>query len=1399
LTFRLDAPSSHRLCLEVSSFKYYGSEGSLQLGYPVDILGMKPVVGALEMLTNLATITHAKSAVLSSRQSQAGCVTDLGSPKSASQIDLFTQLNQSPQKKLKRASSHNSKVGPAPNELFALLGSRNAQGGSNVPSQDHITTEVPSSMLAPVAEEKLLGAPTRPETKANSQAHNFNSVQSLASPDDQVLQTGVYYQQEQSPTRPNGKKENDQESEESNLDTYHHSAKKSGSQAINVDSGIEVSSALFLDRFQESHPFKGMKRIPRNFVRISKAQQTLLDLDDAWFEPEGTDCRRNANIPTQVQKDLTTFLSRKPTAKDCQSESDDSESDSNKSECEDDAVKVEGYVHMIADNGDLKHIDSLPICREISPVGTGKQTRSPILVQSYAALSLASVCADGEDLPEDVESMSWSLSPPRSVVSKPFDSIDGVSPAVIIQSTTHDQELSDAESLPEILQTSQATRPRFSPGNVNFPSSSAADEDELEIGVAYAVGDYVEGQSEHDHNTERLDLPCTAPQSSKFVQVERTPQQANPQRNSNQSKREKAPDSGQAHRTTSHGNVDSDHIIPGTFEDTSPNPVGDTETLVDAPSTTCISENLEVNNSKINQSPARSHGQISDEVEDEGFESRISTQQSKGLGQAGADCSQSSSRITKSDSPRIVDSCPALQITMPGSTPKPSDCIASQNLLETAYSSAPTMQSLPPHHEDIIQVPTTQNLIKNPLKRKFDKPTRSVRSGATMSRTKIANLIAKEDSTHRDTREMARLNRHLFNRSFNDHISASSETQTVSTRNVLSPPAPASSSQVEHSTAIIAAWQSQTPDVDLRSGKELAIESVPQLCKESSDTQYVAASRSTSAPSKPAILDLTMSTQAHAHRATSNNFAHDSLPSSKDQFNLHVTTTRSSEDSTPFVDVTTASQTMQSSTKMANQTPVPTMKSSYFEEFQSIYPEFSSSKRRFTEALVYIEWLRSASIPLHRSLCDDFIRVYTSEYIPWAQCQRAEGKPIMTGWEFYDANIEKPHFQYGFITPGNMKEALGSLDIEHVDKVRAMFRGNKKNIRKRISALNGQNSDLSSQHTDAVSITVKGRSVLDTTPDLQAGLETSNNQSEVDSKEDSHGMGVSDIKIQGDILDQSTTSATNVAHGSAQNLKSMLTETEKGFVQLGPPRNLPLKLPKHRKTPFFETPSQLATTVQATAGEEFSIKISSSPPRGQRSGQRDKIGRLSPWPKTSSPHPISVRELSPLPRDNSPSSSVPYLVAPPFRSEMLMTSRETSAEPSPSHRNLSTPKKHAREPSPILGNTPDPNEPEPEPKLRKLNTTKSVAPPVHQHDSSPIPPLTGSRISSHRTAVLADLDGTTKVGGWLKELELPKKHEVQRVTSLDFGTFLKNNHYVPRKDRKSLASASVASTPGPMS
>ncbi|EPE31813.1 hypothetical protein GLAREA_11895 [Glarea lozoyensis ATCC 20868] len=109
----------------------------------------------------------------------------------------------------------------------------------------------------------------------------------------------------------------------------------------------------------------------------------------------------------------------------------------------------------------------------------------------------------------------------------------------------------------------------------------------------------------------------------------------------------------------------------------------------------------------------------------------------------------------------------------------------------------------------------------------------------------------------------------------------------------------------------------------------------------------------------------------------------------------------------------------------------------FYQAFKIAYPKYQGSVNGFTWTLVYMEWLSKNSNPVHRSLCDDFIHVVSTEFVDYVGAT-TKAKAV-TGCQFYAQREMNPEHSLRIVTPENLGQAISTLDQQRVDEIRLMF------------------------------------------------------------------------------------------------------------------------------------------------------------------------------------------------------------------------------------------------------------------------------------------------------------------------------------------------------------------------
>jgi hypothetical protein len=293
------------------------------------------------------------------------------------------------------------------------------------------------------------------------------------------------------------------------------------------------------------------------------------------------------------------------------------------------------------------------------------------------------------------------------------------------------------------------------------------------------------------------------------------------------------------------------------------------------------------------------------------------------------------------------------------------------------------------------------------LKRDGDDFGESPRNPFKRPRVTIARMIMEEDHAAKDSKEMARANRHRFN----DRLSFAAGANTPIIPSKSLPNSPISKEVIPCTDPTPQPVESLLPEPQFSSSGTDGVQHVPATFQEPS-----------SIPRPLTLQDFVMPTQTTEINCCSD-------PAILIQ-EVEVDGFSDAEEDDailrgsflPLMEPETHSQL------------------DFYDEFMCVYPDYLGSKNDFTWALVYIEWLREGKQFLHRALCDDFIRVLSPDYMKYAaESESLTGKVQMTGWEYFHAKNENPVFKYEVITPENLQDALASLNAEQVSEYRRKF------------------------------------------------------------------------------------------------------------------------------------------------------------------------------------------------------------------------------------------------------------------------------------------------------------------------------------------------------------------------
>ncbi|PVH89476.1 hypothetical protein DL98DRAFT_101991 [Cadophora sp. DSE1049] len=533
------ASTSTRLSLNVLGFKLYGSEGSPVMGRPVDVLSLQNVETLVEKLESLLATP------------QDNCQDQISSPatsqgnSSQPSAGFATQVNPINEKRVPSPFPTQEPITRDQARLAALLGQVSKKSEFAVQKATNVTQK---SVLEPVPESKVAAMKSKLDAKANVQRNQ--SLTPLGSSSSADVGSGLKLAGSDMPSHASLPDDNEKENSQEFAEHQEIPHSQPGAAVV-----VQQCTTDFVDQLQRDDAFVGLKRVPRRYVRIPEDQRAILERSDCWYEPQAGDQPCYANIPAKVMKDLTEFRTRKPTGPQLlqKKDLDDSSSDSEEDSGLDSAAE--------SGDGDSRSVDSRRshVHQNSISQGVHNDKSTPVAKASAKGLFPSSapeivhgVDGSDDDTDED-EAPSWEPTPePGEVVSelKSGNSTQSQPPS-----------RNQGESAP-------SWKPRGKPyvrPSVSIPPSSPTTEEELELAVPYAVGDIVDPEDVQVEEAAMAsqELPSTAPPTSTYIQVKRTPYV-----------KSRSFDESSLHRSTTgskraQDDVSSDPVIPATFHDTS--------------------------------------------------------------------------------------------------------------------------------------------------------------------------------------------------------------------------------------------------------------------------------------------------------------------------------------------------------------------------------------------------------------------------------------------------------------------------------------------------------------------------------------------------------------------------------------------------------------------------------------------------------------------------------------------------------------------------------------------------------------------------------------------------------------------------------------------------------------
>jgi len=432
-----------------------------------------------------------------------------------------------------------------------------------------------SSVLSPVSDDRLAEISSRLDTKANIQ-HSQSSIISQESTRKVVQSRAVDSFVPQAPGPGGNGKENNHEDlgiEKAMPRVLTVPAKPPAENKGHREFMCSIGQALNINHFE------GLKRVPRASVRLSETQQKLLERDDSWVQTELDSRSIYTVIPSDVLQDLRAYMDRRWTRSLDKTErgqklttqaASNSEVEEDREDSDEDIKKS-----YTADgpHGRLTEVDE-----------PGSLRSRPLVSSSYQDPEIAEASKyidDGDDMSEQV---SWPPSPERDVdlsssppisttyletgIDKGYknDDMDTFLDTSTSRTTSH-----SIISYPSLNNVKKSTRSQSS--YAEFPSSSSAGEEELDLDFPHAIGDSVEDTEvdlAESINTSQ-GFPSTVAPKQSAVQVVQTPSPIlQDERHTTDRipllKRLFSPFKG---RKRTCEDMSSDPVIPATFNDSS--------------------------------------------------------------------------------------------------------------------------------------------------------------------------------------------------------------------------------------------------------------------------------------------------------------------------------------------------------------------------------------------------------------------------------------------------------------------------------------------------------------------------------------------------------------------------------------------------------------------------------------------------------------------------------------------------------------------------------------------------------------------------------------------------------------------------------------------------------------
>ncbi|KAE9366992.1 hypothetical protein N431DRAFT_495347 [Stipitochalara longipes BDJ] len=1028
----------------VSKFKFRGSEGSNPFGRPSDVFKNDKIRQVLWRLEELLDHDGHENEIRSQPPS----------PIRPREIEILAGVNSlssnsasQEETSVSRGDIEVPKAGIS-SYLIDLL-SKNVppaeQGGS---STAKATSSIPSTTSAHAVPRKAMTS--KLEAKANEQSSLSSLSQDRQASDSKSTSASVIVSNLKDLPElhsEDSEKENSQES----LKAKRPTVDSLKIQTMQPTVEQEIIQMSIVDQFRDSNPFTGLKR----------SQERLLEDKESWYKPPIDNRSTYANLPAKVRDGLIAFSNRlpafnEPTGASQASEVDNDDSDDGEeaqqksSACEsedleeNEEVEEEENSESIDDEED--QAESSRIRLEIPP-RTGGSSHQTQKSQTFATDSnerqttlsssgkpghireeMDKTCQSESNSMADEDTVSWASTPEHQSMALKLNIENHNRPSSSASNHGGLSELSGsnrrhspnmrlgAESrlsestIPspsrhrnDTLKHTQTTR-RLWP-RVAIRSSSPAEEEELEYAIPYAIGDFVEESDTEEKPQETFQgHPPTASQYEELVQVEQTPF-SQLRYSGGRSLQIEEVDTSLKGSLRVDDLISSDPRIPATCEASAPD-----QTTPESSKATTSHKELNMRMLTVEytsdwpQHANHLHAKLNIKEEDE--EDDISKNQLSNEHETSqlvhTVSSANQDAISLDTVGRLKESCPEKQtgmVTPSRNQGRPHVTVQQSSPLETPLltkcqtdgNSFVTIGSGKRGSDHLVVRP------QNPAKRRRHAPTG------------VARMIKEENYPARDTKELARINRH----NFNDNLPLAKEN-ALTTQSRSHQEYSSAKGVIPSTNPAIAKSSAPLPEPAAQSSARDDVQHVPATFEEPTSTLQRTSFRSVDKQMQSTEID-----RYHCFDPASSN----------DEMDASCVSDAKEDDTIlrgtylPMTDLAAHSQV------------------DYYEEFTHIYPAYLGSKNAFARALVNIEWIRENGLFLPWARYDDFIRILASDWLDYVEKNRGLGNKLMSGLKYYEINFpDQPSFEFKFITGENLQDALASLDAEQVARYRAKYR-----------------------------------------------------------------------------------------------------------------------------------------------------------------------------------------------------------------------------------------------------------------------------------------------------------------------------------------------------------------------